>query len=86
MGTVSKHNVQKNRASRLVINRFLHTFNSLCRVDHRMRLALRIGVVTEIHDDIAIKLKHISFDIFRRYFDIHGVLDEHRRFIRQRPT
>ena len=81
MGTIAKHDVKKDCSCSRIVYRFLHTLDTLRRIDHRMRLALCISVVSKVNHDVAVQLKHISFNILRRHLAVHSVFDQHSRFI-----
>ena len=63
---------------RLIINCFLHTFNTFCRIDHWMWFSLCICIISQINNNISVKLKHISFNIFWWNFTVHSILNKHR--------
>ena len=86
MRAVAQHDVQQDNAGGLVIHSFLHALDALCRIDHRMRLALGVCVVAEVNNDVAVELEHIALNIFRRIGDVHRVLDQHRCFVCQRAA
>ena len=83
MGAIAQHHVEEDDAGGRIVEGFFHTFDALSRVDHWVRMALGVDVVTEVDDHVAVVLEHKAFGLFRRNLQIQGVLDEHRRFVGQ---
>ena len=83
MGAIAQHDIQQDHAGGRIIHSFLHALNALCRVNHRMGLALGIGVIAQINNNVAVQLQHVAFDILRWNLYIHGILNQHRSFICQ---
>ena len=56
MGTVTQHDIQKDNACGPVVYRLLHALNALGRINHGMRLALGVYIVSQVHHDMSVGL------------------------------
>ena len=86
MRAVAEHNVKENDTCGRIVHGFFHTFDPLGRIDHRVRLAFRISIVSQVDHDIAAKLQHVALHIFRRQINVQCILNQHRSFVCERTA